>query len=859
MEESEKRVSDQDVKKNTATVTVLDTSSEDIDYIGSFSEEFIDRFLHKIGQSYTIDKTLPKQAEFMLAKVNELTFEDSIVILTAAYDYHTDDPNFPEEDYEFMKKVINQEMEVTPEVDFDARVLAALNEYYSPYPEVRAVTDPYDDQNVPIETIRSYTLAIFWTILGTGFNEFFGHRMPKITISSAVVQVLLYPCGKLWALVIPDWSVGYGKYKLKLNPGPWTNKEQLFATILYNVTSSGVHITQNIVTMYTFYEIRWMDFGFMVLITLLTQFMGFSLAGIMRKFVVYPVRALWPTVMPTLALNRALLKPEKGEIIHGWKISKYNFFWVFFLGSFLYFWLPNYLFQALSTFNWINWIAPDNFNLAVVSGETLGLGLNPIPTLDWNVMNNLILGMTIPFYSTLNQVIGAFGCFFVILAVFYSNYKWTGFLPINSLTLFTNTGEEFDANRVLDDRGFLDEEKYHNYSPPFYGSANLVCNAAYLAAYPFSFVHATFAERKGLLQSAKQVWATIKNFRRSNFENLKDPHSRMMSKYKEVPDWYFLVILCISLALAIICVKTYPVNTPVWGIFLTLVIVVGIFIPFTLLYAVTGYQIGVNVLIEFTFGFLLPGNSLALMTLKTLGNTLNGQADSFISDQKIAHYAKIPPMAIFRGQMITTFISCFVFLGVVNWSLSNIVDFCKPGQPQRFTCPTEQSFYNTSIFWGVVGPDRLFRLYPILKWCFLIGFLMAVLFIGLKLAFPKHYPKNFHPDLIIAGFILFFAPYTLAYLIPPLYLGFAFMYVIRRRYLAWFEKYNYVLSAALDGGLALSAIIIFFAVQYNPKPIDWWGNRVSTEGIDGMTGRLGLLEVSSDPRGYFGPNRGEYP
>jgi hypothetical protein len=39
-------------------------------------------------------------------------------------------------------------------------------------------------------------------------------------------------------------------------------------------------------------------------------------------------------------------------------------------------------------------------------------------------------------------------------------------------------------------------------------------------------------------------------------------------------------------------------------------------------------------------------------------------------------------------------------------------------------------------------------------------------------------------------------------------------------------RYNYILSAALDAGVALSVIVIFFCVQY-PKggvEVNWWGN-----------------------------------
>jgi hypothetical protein len=51
---------------------------------------------------------------------------------------------------------------------------------------------------------------------------------------------------------------------------------------------------------------------------------------------------------------------------------------------FIYFWFPGYIVQAMSYFNWMTWIAPDNVNLAAVTGSVGGLGLNPFPTWDWN-------------------------------------------------------------------------------------------------------------------------------------------------------------------------------------------------------------------------------------------------------------------------------------------------------------------------------------------------------------------------------------------------------------------------------------------------------------------------------------------
>lgn len=77
-------------------------------------------------------------------------------------------------------------------------------------------------------------------------------------------------------------------------------------------------------------------------------------------------------------------------------------------------------------------------------------------------------------------------------------------------------------------------------------------------------------------------------------------------------------------------------------------------------------------------------------------------------------------------------------------------------------------------------------------------------------------------------------------------------YYLRRYKTAWWEKYNYVLAAALTAGVAFSGIIIFFAVQYHPKAVDWWGTRIIGEGDDGFAGQTALLPLPE--AGFFGPS-----
>ncbi|OBA20919.1 OPT superfamily oligopeptide transporter [Metschnikowia bicuspidata var. bicuspidata NRRL YB-4993] len=500
-----------------------------------------------------------------------------------------------------------------------------------------------------------------------------------------------------------------------------------------------------------FYGVEWADWGYQILLIFCTQFMGFGFAGIMRKFAVYPTRALWPSILPTLALNKALLQT-----------------------SFLYFWLPNYLFEALSYFNWMTWKSPNNATLAVVTGSIGGLALNPLTTFDWNIID-FNGALTIPFFSQVNQYTGSILAFFCILGLWYSNYKWTGYLPINSNSLFTNTGEVYSVSSILNSDNLIDQAKYESYSPPFYTAANMVVYGAFFAIYPFTILYMGLTHWTHNKFAIGGLYSAIRNFKRSTYEGYHDAYSKSMRKYKEVPEWCFFIVLVISIVFAI-----------------------------------------------------LPWDTISMGKLR-----ITSQIRKWLT-------------------------TCFISLAVINFNITNIKDYCDPNQSQRFTCPSARTFYSASVIWGVIGPERVFsHLYPILKWCFLIGFLLAPLMFLIKKYFSKYQAvRYFEPVLVIGGFLIY-APYNLSYFTPGVIASFFFMHVIRNRYINWFKKYVFLLSGSLNAGLAFSSIIIFFAVQYNEKYIDWWGNNVPYAGLDASS--FSNLDASTAPDGYFDPRKGNYP
>lgn len=892
----------QDHEVDLQALTSQDIALEDVaDGLSSAQKFYVLKRLN-LDHLESLDD-LPVTATFMLEKISHFPVEESLQILNNYLTEHEDDVNIPTSEYDFIKQLYDdaprhlslgdvkdgsslvEEKKVSidekgPQTytvqkgsdtesneleihdwEFQLRTEAAMIAYFSPYPEVRSVTNPYDDPSIPVETLRVYLLGILWTGVGSFVNQFFAERQPGISLSPAVVQLLLYPSGVLLATILPKKTIRLWRWSIDLNPGPWNYKEQMLATIFYSVSAGTPYVSSNIHVqkLPRYYNNQWVDWGYQILLILSTNFMGFGFAGIIRKFAVYPVRALWPTLLPTLALNRALLQKDKKESINGWKISRYNFFFLFFSISFLYFWIPNYLFEALSYFNWLTWIAPNNFELSLVTGSLYGLGLNPLPTFDWNVIN-YNSALIIPFYSQINQYIGSFIGFICIIGLYYSNYYWSAYLPINTSTLFNNKGERYQVQEVVNERSLFDNEKYQEIGPPFYSAANLLVYGSFFAIYPFAFIYEVFWNWRPMWFALKHLGGSFKNFRKSTFEGFDDPHSTMMKQYKEVADWAFVVILIIAVVLAIVCVQVYPAETPVWGIFFALGINFIFLIPLTAIQATTGWGFGLNVLVELIVGYALPGNGLALNFIKALGYNINGQAQNYITDQKMGHYVKIPPRALFRCQVLSVFIASFISLAVMNFMIDNVEDYCTPQSSQKFLCPSSNVFFSASVLWGTIGPKKVFGgLYPLLEWCFLIGALAPIPCILFKKYGPKKITKYFQPTLIIGGFLIY-APYNLSYFTTGVYFSFIFMYYIRKHYQAWWEKYNFVLSGAMDAGVAFSSIIIFFAVQYHDKPIDWWGNSVSYQGVEGGYGQQTLKNATLEaPDGYFGPRIGSFP
>ncbi|TQE02507.1 hypothetical protein C1H46_011915 [Malus baccata] len=208
------------------------------------------------------------------------------------------------------------------------------------------------------------------------------------------------------------------------------------------------------------------------------------------------------------------------------------------------------------------------------------------------------------------------------------------------------------------------------------------------------------------------------------------------------------------------------------------------------------------------------------LLFKIYGRISTVHALSFLSDLKLRHYMKIPPRCMDTAQVFDSAQKAMLNLFSGGNSrcrycepLKNIENICdveshNPNSP--CTCPKHRDTFDASVIWGLIGPSFLAgsnlgneQIFPDKKWIPLIN--MSIITYGF-VRMPPATPTNIASWLTTRGI---------------------FNYFVFKYHKRWWQKYNHVLSAALDARTAFMGVILFFALQ-NPKyELKWWGTELN--------------------------------
>lgn len=808
--------------------------------------------------------------DIILEHIDDRPLDECIEILKSSLQYHEFDQNLDQADRERLLALVSgppeglshNEWELA--VKFDAFIITD----WSIYPQVRSVTRPIDEPyEGSYETFRVYFLSIIWGCAGSALASFFEVRFPSISINSTAIQMLVAYSARLMAK-LPAFGIPLGKgRKFWINdPHRFSFQEQVLASIGVVVGDQVAYAQYVVIAMANKYFYDYDEakgaFGFAILLTLSSNLMGFGLAGIFRTFLVYPTEYVWFNVLPSLALSRALTEELNSKRINanGWKLRTYEWFWIVGWAEFGWYWICNLLITFWSTFDWMAAIAPNDLNNIAITSGTNGLAfLNPFPTFDPGITLGLP-GLVQPFFSVVNLWIGSVISALGIMIMWYTNVRWTGYLPINLNTLYSNNGSEYEVNNILTAEHKFDQTKFEKYGVPLWTAGNIMVYACYFMSYPALITYSILNHGMVILRSFKIFSKTLLNPREA-LNSFDDRFSRAQRKHKEVPEYYFLAALAITVALAIACVEYYSfTDTPVWTIFFAIGLSFVFMIPVGALYATTYVQIGMDVLYELIIGLACEHNGNALQVSKVYGTNFAIQADSYMSSQKTGHYAGLAPWSMFRVQFICLICNSFAQAGMMTWQSDGMgignptgadteYDLCNQSNPERFTCADVRTYFNASVMLGFVGPRIFFKhICPSIKWVFLIGAVTPIPFwLARRYLVPygrrwASNPTNQGKNLIVRKIMdfrwlknvnelvwinggFYWAPNNMMYYATPYMWPGLISKLIKDRFPLWWSRYNYITYAAVTVGYSFAALFMFFATEYKHiASVNWWGN-----------------------------------
>ncbi|KAF0906793.1 hypothetical protein E2562_012579 [Oryza meyeriana var. granulata] len=303
----------------------------------------------------------------------------------------------------------------------------------------------------------------------------------------------------------------------------------------------------------------------------------------------------------------------------------------------------------------------------------------------------------------------------------------------------------------------------------------------------------------------KEIYRRFRASRRDK----PDVHTRLMRSYRDVPSWWFYAMLALSVAVSLVLctVLRKEVQLPWWGLLFACAMAFVFTLPISIITATTNQTPGLNVITKYVIGLILPGKPIANVCFKAYGYMSMSQAVSFLADFKLGHYMKIPPKSMFLVQFVGT------------------LDALLPAD-SPWTCPNDRVFFDASVIWGLVGPRRIFGPlgnYGALNWFFLAGAVGPVIVYALHRAFPS---KAWIPMInlpVLIGATGYMPPATALNYNSWLFIGIVFNFFVFRYRKRWWKRHNYILSAALDAGVAFMGVLLYFSLSMENWSISWWG------------------------------------
>ncbi|KAF9929026.1 hypothetical protein FBU30_001935 [Linnemannia zychae] len=710
---------------------------------------------------------------------------------------------------------------------------------------VRLVVPVTDDPSLPAVTFRFWVLSFLFSVIGSVLLQFYYYRVATGALSIYFVNLASYALGAGMAKVLPKTKFTIGGYTMSLNPGPFNIKEHALIGIAANSAAGSAYAISILSATDLFLNHRVNAFGSIVLI-ITTQCLGYGMAGSLRKYLVYPSEMVWWSNLVQVVFYNAMHNTDEfkaKKMIRGWSYMKY--FWVFCTGMFVWEFLPQFLAPMLGFFSWICWIKPYDMNMwgifsTLYGGGTLGLSF------DWTSIGGAT--MWLPLYSQLSSYGGIILSYWIILPVMWIKNTWDikRFVYPLTPTLFYTNGSVFHVQNYLNPDYSLNEELY-NAGPP------VTMTPMYVLGFFYSFMALAACITHVICFHGADIW---KNWKMATNHKDEDIHVKMMKVYTEIPQLWYGAFYTVMLALSMMVSELYGLQLPWWGIVVAGVLGWVLSFPIGVMQAITGYNIGLNVITELICGYMLPGKPIANMTFKCYGYMVMYQCMGLLQDLKLGIYMKIAPRAMFVGQLWGTIVggifNYITMLAIIN-SERKVLTSLQGDPAGLWTGASPKVFWGSAQIFGALGSQRMFSLdgnYGFVFYGFLVGAILPIILWALSKKWPHIGWHKCNISIIAAGMGAFPNGYITG-ITGSLIVAFIWQFWLFRYHINWWSKYTFILSAALDTGATLTGlfIFVFFSGGISSKLVvnapSWWADYLT----------FGPNYIATANGGYMGIDR----
>ncbi|KAF8833285.1 OPT superfamily oligopeptide transporter [Paxillus ammoniavirescens] len=697
-----------------------------------------------------------------------------------------------------------------------------------------------DDPCLNPWTFRSFFIGLGLSAFGASLAEIYYFKPQVVLVSSMFLAIISYVIGFAMETFIP--RRGLLRY---LNPHPFNKKENAFIIIMASAAANSALGTEVLAVQRLYYNLT-PNAAASVFLLFSSQLLGYGIGGVMRSTLLYPSKMLYPGVLPLISMFDAFF--QNGATAR----RKLTVFYMVFGAIFIWELFPQWIFPMLTGFSIFCLAAPKNADITRVFGGSNGnegLGLLSI-CLDWQYFTGGLNPTAIPLRAQFSTFLGYLLSLVVFVGVFYNNIWKAKNFPFLSQLLFYENGTVYNQSLILNANYEVDPTLLAEQGLPYYAPTWVVFLLSTNLGLTATFTHLLLWNRDDLRgawewmrpSNIRKKWQDFRlrnvNWKfwqndgmREQPQNTKelDPHYVQMLKYPDAPDSWYYAVFVMSFIVALIVIYKSDSTLPWWGFVIAVILAIVCILFLGALYAITGIGPSIQTFVQMIAGYLHPGKPMANMHFVLYSYNAVSQAMLLLRDLKIAQYAKLPPRAAFTAQIVGTLVGAILNYVLMNSIIDNRREILLSVEGTNIWSGQQpQSFNSRAITWGGLSHE-LFSVgmrYQWVPWSYIVGLFVPVPFWVVHRYWPKLCADYYYTP-IICTYIGCLCAGVNSLLLSYFTIAFFSQWWVRTRYPRLFQKYNYLVGAALDGGTQVMVFILSFAVQGAAGTAHlfpaWWG------------------------------------